>query len=75
MPIWLVKAVWTEDEAEASEKWEVDANSAYDAIKEVAPRFRFQPHYVEARLYVPAAEESAPTIDVQQGKIRRVLPQ
>ncbi len=29
MPLRLVKATWIEDEAEASEKWEVNADTAH----------------------------------------------
>ena len=50
MPVWLVKATWIEDEAEASEQWEVDAARADEAVKEVTgyvvgsiPPFSWQP--------------------------------
>ena len=46
MPLWLVKATWCEDEAEASEKWEANAETVQDAV---ATRLRFQPHHIEAR--------------------------
>jgi hypothetical protein len=50
MPLWLVKATWIEDEAEASEQWEVTADTAHDAVKVATMRARFHPHHVEARL-------------------------
>jgi hypothetical protein len=50
MPIWLVKAVWREDESEASERWEVNAESAHEAVREATTHIRFQPHHVEASL-------------------------
>lgn len=50
MPNWIVKAVWREDEAEASERWEVNAVSAHEAIGQVVTHIRFQPHHVEASL-------------------------
>jgi hypothetical protein len=53
MPLWLVKATWREDEAEASEKWEVNAETARDAVKAATTHLRFQPHHVEVRLFEP----------------------
>ena len=53
MPKWLVTAVWQEDEAEASEQWEVTAATADDAVLQVRPRFRFPPLHVEARRLPP----------------------
>ena len=75
MPVWLVKATWIEDEAEASEQWEVNADTAHDAVKDVATRLRFQPHHVEARPCVPETEEKARAIDVQPSGVRRIPPQ
>jgi len=43
MPIWLVKATWIEDEAEASERWQVNADTAHDPVKAVTTRLRFHP--------------------------------
>jgi hypothetical protein len=50
MPLWLVKATWIEDEAEVRESWEVNADSAHDAVKAVGTHLRFHPHHIEARL-------------------------
>jgi len=68
MPIWLVKATWTEDEAEASEQWETNAATAHDAVKQATSHMRFLPHHVEARL------EQRATI-LQPGDVRRIAPQ
>ena len=43
MPLWLVRATWREDEAEASEQWEVNAETAQDAVQAVATHLRFHP--------------------------------
>ena len=48
MLLWVVKATWTEDEAEASEQWQVNAPTAHEAVREVSTHLRFQPHHVEA---------------------------
>jgi hypothetical protein len=58
MPVWLVKATWIEDEAEASEQWEVNAETAHDAVKAVSTHIRFRPHHVEARLCSAEAEKT-----------------
>jgi hypothetical protein len=46
MSIWLVNATWIEDEAEASEQWEVISDTAHDAVKAVTTHLRFNPHHV-----------------------------
>ena len=74
MPIWLVRATWTEDEAEASERWEVNAETAHDALKAVATHLRFQPHHVEARRCAPEAMQEAVAAGLSPGQARR-LPQ
>lgn len=50
MPIWVVKAVWREDEAEASEQWDVRAASVHEAIRDAMAHIRFRPRHVEASL-------------------------
>ena len=72
MPVWLVKTIWNEDETEATEEWQVNADTAADAVTEVVTRLRFQPHHVEARLCSP---DTARGIDLQPGHVRRVPPQ
>jgi hypothetical protein len=74
VPIWLVKATWREDEAEASEQWEVNADRAQDAVTAVATHLRFHPHHVEARLCAAEEDDIAPATDLSPGEARR-LPQ
>lgn len=75
MAVWLVKATWIEDEAEASEQWEVNADTAHDAVKAVTAHLRFQPHHVEARLCPAEVKDKALAIDLLPGEVRRVPPQ
>jgi hypothetical protein len=72
MPIWLVKATWIEDDAEASEQWRANANTAHDAVKAVTTHLRFHPHHVEARLCWAEAEDKARAIDLLPGEARRL---
>lgn len=73
MPVWMVKATWIEDEAEASEQWEVSAATAHDAVGEVTARLRFQPHHVDARRLTEAEARSA--LAGAGGAARRTPPQ
>jgi hypothetical protein len=75
MPVWLVKATWIEDEAEASEQWQVNADTAHHAVEEVTSRLRFHPHHVEARLCSPEVEDTARAVNLLPGGIRRIPPQ
>jgi hypothetical protein len=72
MPIWLVRAIWMEDETEASEQWEVTAPTALEAIREATAHIRFQPHHVEAKLR--SAQAARPN-DSQEERAKRVVPQ
>ncbi len=74
MPLWLVKATWIEDETEANEKWEVNAATAHDAVKEVTSHIRFHPHHVEARRSLPEGADKAHDRP-PPGQARRVPPQ
>jgi hypothetical protein len=69
MLIWKVKAIWLEDEAEASEQWEVHAETAHEAVREATAHIRFQPHHVEV-LLCPRQKVS----DLQPGEVRRIAP-
>jgi hypothetical protein len=71
MPLWLVRATWREDEAEASEKWEANAETAQDAVTAVATHLRFYPHHVEARLLEPDGDKEIAT-DLSPGEARRI---
>jgi hypothetical protein len=74
MPIWLVKAIWIEDEAEASEQWEVNADNAHDAMKELKTHIRFNLHHIEASLCTEA-QDKARMIELLPGQARRIPPQ
>jgi hypothetical protein len=69
MSVWLVKAVWNEDEIESMEEWEVSANTAHEAIEEVTSRICFPPHHVEAKLHPRNA-----FMDQPPGEMRRIAP-
>ena len=71
MPIWLVKTTWLEDETEATEQWEVNADTEQVAVEEVGKHVRFPPHHVEARLR-PEAESKKTTLS--PGQVRRLSP-
>jgi hypothetical protein len=72
MHVWLVKATWIEDEAEVSERWEVNADTAPDAVKAVSAHLRFLPHHVEAKLCVAEAEDKAHARNLLPGEARRL---
>lgn len=72
MPLWFVRATWREDEAEASEQWAVNAETAQDALAAVATHLRFPPHHVEARQRDPANATEALAVDLPPGEARRV---
>jgi hypothetical protein len=74
MPFWVVKATWVEDETDASEQWEVNAETAHDAVKAVTMHLRFPPHHVEARLCPKATVSKHLASDLLPGQVRRVLP-
>ncbi len=44
-----VRATWTGDEAEISEEWLVEAETAQDAVSHACTHTRFPPHHVEVR--------------------------
>jgi hypothetical protein len=46
MPIWTVRATWLEDEAQVSETWEVNAQTAHEAIEDITSHIAFSPHHV-----------------------------
>jgi hypothetical protein len=74
MPIWLVKATWKEDEAEASEQWEVSAATAHDAVRDVTAHIRFHPHHIEAQLCSSEGQAPAQSGDLEPGQVRRRIP-
>jgi hypothetical protein len=72
MPLWLVKATWTADEAESSEQWEVNADTVQDAVQAVAAHLRFHPHHIEARQLASMAARDALATDLAPGEARRI---
>jgi len=74
MPFWLVKATWIEDESDASEQWEVNADTAHDAVKAVTTHLRFHPHHIEARLCSAEAGGKPLATDLLPGEARRLPP-
>ena len=72
MPLWLVKAIWCEDEAEASEKWEANAETVQDAVAAVTTSLRFHPHHIEARRCEPDGVDKQIAKDLTPGEARRV---
>jgi hypothetical protein len=70
MSVWLVKATWTEDEAEASEQWEVNADTAHDAVGATS-RLRFHP-ITPNRRCSPEDEDKARAVDLLPGGVRRI---
>ena len=43
MPIWIVRAIWQEDEGEATKEEAIEAESSDEAIRRFLPQLRF-PH-------------------------------
>jgi len=74
MPIWIVQATWTEDEADVTERWQVNAPTAHEAVREATMHIRFPPHHVEARQH-SLARDKMPAFDLTPGQIRRIPPQ
>lgn len=69
MPVWIVKATWKEDEASASEQWEVNAATVHEAVREATTHIRFQPQHVEAR---QASAGEADATGLAPGEARRI---
>lgn len=72
MSLWMVKVTWIEDEAEASEQWEVNAETAQEALNAVATRLRFHPHHVEVKRYEPGSTDRTLATDLSPGETRRI---
>jgi len=70
----LVKMTWSEDDAEASEQWEVNAENAHEAVRDVTTHLRFPPHHVEARLASPKGDDRDRRTALQPGEMRRIPP-
>jgi hypothetical protein len=72
MSLWLVKVTWIEDDAEESEQWEVNAETAQDAVTAVASHLRFHPHHVEAKRCEPEGADKSLVATLPPGEARRV---
>jgi hypothetical protein len=49
MTLWLVRATWTDDKAERTEQWEVNAATQNEAMSEVLALLSTKPHHLEAK--------------------------
>jgi hypothetical protein len=67
MALWLVTASWSDDEAELTQQWEVNAPSRDEAVREVVMLLPSEPHHVEAKL-IP--KDVAP--DLGPGQVRKL---
>jgi hypothetical protein len=72
MSLWMVKATWIEDEAEASEQWEVNAETAQEALNAVATHLCFHSHHVEVKRYEPGSADRTLATDLSPGETRRI---
>lgn len=61
MPIWLVTAIWTDDDGEQTQRWEVNARTREEAARDVLLLVTIRPHHVEAkRLFEDVAPDLGP---------------
>ena len=67
MPLWLVTASWSDDEAELSSQWEVNVPTEDEAVREVVMLLPNKPQHVEVK---PLSEDLAP--DLGPGQPRKV---
>jgi hypothetical protein len=50
MPLWLVTASWSDDEAELTQQWEVNVPTEDEAVREVVMLLPSKPQHVEVKL-------------------------
>ena len=67
MPLWLVTASWSDDEAELTQQWEVNVSSENEAVREVVMLLPSKPQHVEVKLL---SEDLAP--DLGPGQARKL---
>lgn len=67
MPLWLVTASWSDDEAELTQQWEVNVSSENEAVREVVMLLPSKPQHVEVK---PLTEDLAP--DLGPGQARKL---
>ena len=49
MALWLVTASWSDDEAELTQQWEINAPTEDEAVREVVMLLPSKPQHVEAK--------------------------
>ncbi len=67
MPLWLVRTSWKDDEAEVTQRWEVNAPSEAAALCQVEMMLAHRAESIEAR---PLPDGAAP--DLAPGEVRQL---
>ncbi len=67
MPLWLVRASWRDDEAEVTQRWEVNAPSETAALREVEMMLARRAESIDAKLL---PDDAAP--DLAPGEVRQL---
>jgi hypothetical protein len=67
MPLWLVTVSWSDDEAELTQRWEVNVPTEDEAVREVVMLLPSRSQHVEAKLL---SDDLAP--DLGPGQARKL---
>jgi hypothetical protein len=67
MPLWLVTASWSDDEAEFTQQWEVNVPTEDEAVSEVVMLLPSKPQHVEAKHL-----SGDPAPDLAPGRARKL---
>jgi hypothetical protein len=67
MPLWLVTASWSDDEAELTQQWEVNVPTEDEAVREVSMLLPSKPQHVDVKLL---SQDLAP--DLGRGQARKL---
>ena len=67
MPLWLVTASWSDDEAQLTQQWEVNVPTEDEAVREIVMLLPSKPQHVEVK---PLSEDLAP--DLGPGQARKL---
>jgi hypothetical protein len=67
MPLWLVTASWSDDEAELTQQWEVNVPTEDEAVREVSMLLPSKPQHVDVKLL---PQDLAP--DLGPGQARKL---
>jgi len=70
MAVWLVSAVWQQDEGESRDRWEVHAVNAHEDVRQAMTGIPAEPLHIEARRV--ALHEEPSDAGLQPGEMRRV---